>query len=383
MRRGPTFQDYYIGIDRAVRGRLEQERAEYLLSVDPDEYLDYLVGKAEWQPLEWHEDQMTVEVIMVGHAQKLRLRIPTTPHPQLQEYLKLGPSRFRLVSEPEWTLEKDALVLDVEPSTQAVDSALDDVRFWLGGRNNDIDTGNKMLLGRIEPIWRAKRQALEATHGRVQEVLRELNIPLHQDPTAKAKPVEIKPRKLRTVIAKPSPVTTPVPTLNRDDVLGLEDFVDQYARQFEVTPNTFARFEEEELRDLLVGMINVNYPGSATGETFSKLGKTDISLRVEGGHVLICECKNWKGAKKYGEALDQLFGYLTWRQNYGVLISFCKLLDMTKALDAAKLVIQVHPTFTPGTLSVRSETRFTSRHRHPQDADRSVEVHHLFFDLST
>lgn len=42
--------------------------------------------------------------------------------------------------------------------------------------------------------------------------------------------------------------------------------------------------DEEELRDLLSGMMNAK-------------GKTDISLRVDSGHVLICECKFWSGAK--------------------------------------------------------------------------------------
>ena len=53
-----------------------------------------------------------------------------------------------------------------------------------------------------------------------------------------------------------------------------------------------------------------------------------ISFRVYNGHVLICECKFWKGAKPYSDAINQLFGYLTWRQNYGVLIHFCTRMDL-------------------------------------------------------
>jgi hypothetical protein len=140
--------------------------------------------------------------------------------------------------------------------------------------------------------------------------------------------------------------------------------------------------EEEELRDLLVGMMNANYPGSTTGETFSKLGKTDISLRVESGNVLICECKYWSGAKGYGDALDQLFRYLTWHQNYGVLMHFCRLKDMTQAVAAAQRVSGEHSSFTRGSLHQATETRFSTSHVHPQDADKLVEVFHLFTDLS-
>ncbi len=140
--------------------------------------------------------------------------------------------------------------------------------------------------------------------------------------------------------------------------------------------------DEEELRDLLSGMMNANYPGSTTGETFSKLGKTDISLRVDSGHVLICECKFWSGTKAYRDAVEQLFNYLTWHQNYGVLLHFCKLKDMTTAVSEGKRAITEHSSFAAGTLHAQSETRFTSRHVHPQDASKLVEIFHLFVDLS-
>ena len=194
------------------------------------------------------------------------------------------------------------------------------------------------------------------------------------------------PRVLRTILERPkAPLATAKlePVLNRDDVVSLVDFIDQYTRQFEVSPKTYEKMDEEELRDLLVGMMNANYPGSTTGETFNRLGKTDISLRVDSGHVLICECKFWSGASGYAKALEQLFSYLTWRQNYGVLIHFSKLRDATKAITEAKRAISEHQSFTKDSLSSPSEARFASRHTHPQDPDKSLEIYHLFVDLST
>ena len=75
---------------------------------------------------------------------------------------------------------------------------------------------------------------------------------------------------------------------------------------------------------------------AATGEAFSKSGKTDILLRVRDGVVLVAECKFWHGAKKYGETIDQLFGYLTWRQTYGIVITFSKNKGLTGVAEAAK-----------------------------------------------
>lgn len=396
MWNGPTFQSYYLQIDRIIAERLAKEQPEYLLQVDPQQYLDYLVSEAEWQPLEWDEGQLTVEPFTakverydqfderkyVSDVSQLRLRIPTSLHPQRTEYFRFGPSTTRLTSEPKWKFEGSILVLDVEASEQAIERGLDDVRFWLGGRNKDIEGGNRQLRERIRPVWESKRRQLEQQHSATQAVLQKVNIRLHQDPDARAKPVEIRPRQLRTVVDKPQASAAPEPALKDEDVAALVDFIERYARQFEVAPQTYAKMGEEELRNLLVGMINTNYPGSTTAETFNKLGKTDISLRVEGGHVLIAECKFWPGVKEYAQALEQLFGYLTWRQNYGVLITFCRLRDMSKAVAAAKQAMQTHASWSASSTRERSATRFSTRHLHPQDAGKSVEVHHLFFDLS-
>jgi hypothetical protein len=188
---------------------------------------------------------------------------------------------------------------------------------------------------------------------------------------------------LRTVIQKPTArAAAREPTLKHEDVIKLVDFIEQYAKQFEVSPRIHAEMGEEGLRDLLVAMMNTNYPGSTTAETFSKLGKTDISLQVDPGHVLICECKFWSGAKAYGGAIGQLFSYLKWRQNYGVLLHFCKRKDMSRAVSEAQRATSDHPSFTRGSLHSQTETRFSSSHAHPQDAEKLVEIHHVFVDLS-
>lgn len=394
---GPTYQIYYGRLDRIVDELLDRESADYLRRVDFDEYLEHLAAQAEWQPLEWDEAGWTVEPIRAKATRynrfdnqtytveqdAFRLRVPVSPHPQRNDYLKFGPSTTRLNTEPAWRFEGDVLVHEVEATEAAVESGKDDIRFWLGNRNKDIELGNKSLPDRVRAVWENRRKRLEDEYARTQQVIKNLNIPLHRNPDAPVKPVEIKPRPLRTALRKPVAKTAPTePTLRREDVIDLVTFIERYARTFEVTPKAYAKMAEEELRDLLQGMLNANYPDSATGETFRKLGKTDISFCVEKGHVLVCECKFWSGAKGYVSALEQLFGYVTWRESHGVLIHFCKLKDMNRAVEDAKRMIGEHESFASGSLRAVSETRFTSRHNHPQDTERSLELHHLFFDLS-
>ena len=393
---GLTFQTYYQNIHRIVGKKLDNEDSSYLLQVDFDEYLTFLEDEMKWEPLLWDESQMTVEPFSTKlqrrdpfhdgqtyqvEVQRFRLRIPISPHPQRADYFKFGPSK-RWGSEPEWRFEDDVLIHEVEATEPGVQKGIEEVRFWLDNRNKEIEAGNKQLRNLIRPVWEAKRKQLEERQSTTETLLQKLNIPLHQDPNAKVKPIEIKPRHLRTIMEKPKPTSKAEAGLNRSDVMSLVDFIEQYTRQFEVAPRTYQKMDEEELRDLLVGMMNANYPGSATGETFSKLGRTDISLRVDSGHVLICECKFWSGARAYKDAVDQLFNYLTWRQNYGVLIHFCKLKDMTTAVSEGKRAVTEHSSFTAGILQGQSETRFTSKHAHPQDANKLVEILHLFVDLS-
>jgi len=263
----------------------------------------------------WQSEQVTVEPFTTRvegfdrafgqsyarEEQRIRIRVPVSPHPNRNEYLRYQPSTFRLNGEPEWKFEGDVLILEVEAAKAAVERGLESVEFWLGNRNKDIEQGNRDLKQKIAVTVERRKRALEEQDQKVSDVLKDVNIPLHQDPNALVKPVEIRARQLRTVMSKPSPKAPEnVASLKRDDVVGLVDFIEQYARQFEVTPLPYSKMTEEELRDSMLAMMNVNYPGAATGETFNKLGKTDISLRVDEGNVLVCECKFWSGRKAYG-----------------------------------------------------------------------------------
>ncbi len=125
VRAGPMFQSYYNHIGRIVRENLDKENSDYLLEVDFDEYLEYLIAYAGWEPLEWDETQVTVEPFSVKRQRRdewrragtvqveeqwLRFRIPISSHPQLSDYFKFSPSTVRGV-EPDWKFEPGVLIL--------------------------------------------------------------------------------------------------------------------------------------------------------------------------------------------------------------------------------------------------------------------------------
>ena len=79
MRAGPMSQLYYSQINWITRERLDKENSDYLLDVDFDQYLEYLIADARWEPLQWDDTQMTVEFLSTKRQRQDRLR-PTIPN---------------------------------------------------------------------------------------------------------------------------------------------------------------------------------------------------------------------------------------------------------------------------------------------------------------
>jgi hypothetical protein len=63
------------------------------------------------------------------------------------------------------------------------------------------------------------------------------------------------------------------------------------------------------------------------------------------------------------------------------MITFSKNKGLTNVVNEADEATKAHPSYKQGSLKVNGITYRTSTHEHPNDAQRTVEVHHLFFDL--
>lgn len=91
----------------------------------------------------------------------------------------------------------------------------------------------------------------------------------------------------------------------------------------EKTARTYYHNNEEELRDHLLATLNTHYD-NATGETFRKIGKTDIHIEFENKAAFIGECKIWRGEKNFDDAVQQLMNYSTWKDNKVSVVVFNK-----------------------------------------------------------
>ncbi len=196
-------------------------------------------------------------------------------------------------------------------------------------------------------------QRLEKANDYLQ-MRKRLELPLKLNPNApNTKPIILKKVK------KKKEVTFPIQKkpkteyeISNADYENIKSIISLACTSMEKSARTFAKFLEEELRDVILSNLNTHYQGSASGETFNKVGKTDIYIPFENKAAYIAECKVWHGSKKFLEAIDQLCGYTTWRDTKTSLIIFNKdnkdfnlLLDninqSLKTLKRCKQIIRI------------------------------------------
>ena len=107
------------------------------------------------------------------------------------------------------------------------------------------------------------------------------------------------------------------------DYKNINKIITMSGTTMEKTARTYYLNNEEELRDHLLATLNTHYE-NATGETFRKIGKTDILIEFENKAAFIGECKIWHGITQFNEAIQQLCNYSTWRDGKVSLVVFNK-----------------------------------------------------------
>lgn len=158
-----------------------------------------------------------------------------------------------------------------------------------------------------------------------------------------------------------------------------------YGRNLEKYRNLYSKFDEEGFREFFLPHLNtISENHTATGETFNKIGRTDILIQnKEGLNVFIAECKLWKGANEIHNAIDQLLDrYVTWRDEKVALIVFNKdMLDFTELIKRANKAIKGHPQFKEY-VGAREDSSFTYLFKHPDDEERLITLELIIFNCT-
>ena len=385
----------------AVLSGIEQEKDDYLLNVNEDDYVRFKVSAMSIDEVIIHDEHIHASssermipassfpshfFVRPGESYKKNVITFHTPVSGNLQLLRTIPSRRVM-----WTMPVNANqseisfdVINFQDDAAAIvntkDENLKNIMRQLDHVQQEVEQFNTHVESRVRKAIQARKQQIEKQTG----VLVALGVPIKKSsntPATFAVPAPQIRKKIE--VTKPAVHDTgfiPEPTLEVSSYMEILQLINDVGKQFERLPSIYKGKEEEHLRDHILMILEPNFTGSATGETFNKSGKTDILLRHESNNVFIAECKFWKGAKSFGDAVSQLLGYLTWRDSKAAVVVFVQNINFTQVLETVQDETMKHPNYLK---FVRAEDEAWSIHHFHLNGDRNrivnlaVMLYHL------
>ena len=292
--------------------------------------------------------------------------------------LDVRPSTFTL-NPPRFEVRHNSIVaayegrspLDNERAKAAIEKLIKTIQQHLDWQKTDIEPWNDQLLQTLPGQIEDRRRKVLAD----RELDEFLEVPIHAradparsfavDPPKRPRPVEIGDQTGTSAF-------TPEPAISEDGFAAILSEIESVTTAVERLPNTFATMPEESLRDVLLVVLNNRF-GPSAGETFSRNGKTDILIPWGGDQraVFIAECKIWKGPAAFRSAIQQLLGYIIWRDTRAALIVFVRSGSPSGIAEKAEAELTGHDHFKRRN-DLDGHVTFTLAH--PDDSDREIHV---------
>ena len=262
---------------------------------------------------------------------------------------------------------------------QEINTTIASIQECVAAQQRQIEAFYREIPRVIGDSVRARREMAE----KIQGVATSLQIPLNQRPgTPVMTPI---PVERRMVVPLPAPTQAsgkPEPGITGESFELILSALRGQGRTFERTPATFRQFDEEGLRDIILANLNTHFIDRATGETFSRLGKTDIHIPEEGRSAFIGECKVWGGEKELVGGLEQLLGYLTWRHCKTALIVFNKdRAKFSELREKAPQALRAAPLYLHDLQQSPEEGEWRMLFRSREDDAHEIAVHLFLFNL--
>lgn len=379
---------------RSIEGEINSFDQNRLLNTAPDDLVQYFVDKNHVEAPKLLLDQWTVESRegsqrvrdydrdIVVAVQQFVVRIPYEGEGQL---FQARPSTHSSMF-PRGRYDDNVLTILISANSGStpesvratIDREVGSVQEYLTWVEKNVTSHNNQLKRIVEDSIERRRAKILAQQGMVSA----LGIPLVE--RAGAPKTYAAPSVRKKVVPTLPPASTapykPEPALDMKVYEHILEVMQSMTKVIERSPSTFARMDEESLRDHYLVQLNGHYQGSATGETFNASGKTDILIREQDKNIFIGECKFWNGAKVYINTIDQLLGYSSWRDTKTAILVFNRNRDTSKVLDEIKVTTEAHPNYKRA-LPWPHESGFRFVMHHPVDSNRELIMTVLVFDI--
>lgn len=352
---GDTFSTFRNYIDK-ISKEIKNLDNEYILKASQTELEDYYIEKSKIRPLLLHTDQYYIENqkgVSIDVRNDFRRGVPqgeraivrgtcleiAIPYEGDQVLWEIRASTFSLSGYPEIEVKDDRIILSISfpddnvESTKIkseIDRSIKSLTEAVQNLKKDVDNHNNTAPQTIKSSVQRKFNLARSTIGAVSA----LGIPIKR----RDKPLTYTVPTIRRdlSIKKPSVSTEPYksePVLDEAEYQHILEVMRSMSLVIERSPASFITLDEEAIRTHFLLQLNGHYEGGASGETFNVNGKTDILIRAENRNIFIAECKFWRGQKAFNEAIDQILGYLSWRDTKCALLIFNKLKDTTAVRD--------------------------------------------------
>lgn len=388
------FEDGYLsrdlgGIKQGVDNKIKGEDPDYVLNVDKEDYLDHLVGEYSVQIVEISFQDIYAETETVRGKTDYKLNFPVGGNLDL---LRLQPEEFNGWSttahlnddETEFWIRVD---IKEDPDEEEINSAIQEHVDRIRENYEAVLSQVGKFNGGLRTFAEKKFDRTKRRYLKDREIEKELVVPVNSR-TDRADTFAIEPPDNREKIEVEKPDVSNssslemVPTLASTTYMKILSTINDVGKGFERSPRLFIDREEEQLRDYLLFFLEMNFEGSATGETFNNEGRTDILLRHEGANVFIAECALWGGKAKFKDKISQLEQYLTWRDTKTAVILFTDNESITGVHDQIHEGAEEHPDFN--TFKGKEDRSwFQYEFSFPEDDDRTFDLGVFVFHLRT
>ena len=389
-----TFFEASSDYKSRINNEIKNYQRDHLLKANANEVIEDLVKKYSFEPLKLLEDK--IEITHQGEKEIIDRSWGTHPIKQMVNYYIFAvpftghnelffyqPSTFNL-NPPRAEVKDEEIKIYLEHSENnpeelknSLNKQLGNIKVYMDWINRDAILYNSQIKVLItEEINTRKSKLLED-----QKIISSLGFPTRKEKDSISTYVVDFKRKIH--VKKPDNRSISV---NTEPELEIKEYefilktINNMSLVMEQNPKAFAQMEEETLRTHFLVQLNGTYEGNATGETFNSEGKTDILIKYEGKNIFIAECKFWKGPHIIEETINQLLGYLTWRDTKAAILIFNRNKEFSKVLSQIPELIRGHSNYKKEFKKI-SETEFRFILKNKNDSEREMIVTLLAFNI--
>ena len=188
------------------------------------------------------------------------------------------------------SIQNGVVTFDVLARESDIQYEIDMLFKEIESKNKEFETQNEQLKQQIHSIVKQRQDRIKEEEDRFESLIQKISVPL-----VRRKDIRVPDRVTMEVaeeyrkLIPPTPKKITNPFLEKEKLNAVIQIIEGCCRSWELSPLTYQKLEEEELRNIILSSLNSVFQGGATGETFSKRGKTDIYLNIQQGQILIAE----------------------------------------------------------------------------------------------